>query len=443
MGVIKPVKLLLLSFCVWLFVYVQIPVAYLYDGSAIFPILTLFLFILIFVFGIVSLKGSAIKPINKTHTKKLKQIVFFFFCIGVLGVLLKLYVGFFKTEIFVSKDIFEKRLENMGSELTGGGIGVLASLSFPFSFISLLIAVYNYKIFNKLSLFLIAVFGCYPFVETFFMGGRTIIALLGATLMFVILASFRKNSKLKLLNIKFMTISIVSIPKLLLKKSILIPVVIIATLFISYSSSVVNKRLTRFGYGDRTFQVWEQKDYRWVKIDKDFKEEFFHATKEDKNTMIGLYSLKHYFVHGVFEYIRLVNHLEKTTGYYYGQYEFNVFFKFFKFFGIPLGSFAKLNTIIERKAVYSTFWGPFYIDFGIFGIIIMFFWGRFVKRVYIHASRGVTPYVIFYGYLSTIIITSIFINFIMGSSSYYLFAFFVSVFIFKYWPNNLTFTLNK
>jgi oligosaccharide repeat unit polymerase len=117
--------------------------------------------------------------------------------------------------------------------------------------------------------------------------------------------------------------------------------------------------------------------------------------------------------------------------------EFYVFFKFFKALGVPLPSKLEMADIIDRQSVYRTFWGEFYIDFGLFGILIMFFWGRFIKRIYIYAKRQHTQYVIFYSYLSTIIITSFFINFLLGSSSYYLFAFLSTLLIFKIWPENL------
>ncbi len=443
MGVINPIKLLFISIFIWIFIYIQIPVTYLYEGSIFFPIFSLILFIGSLILGILSLKGSSVKSIKIYSTKKINQIVFVFFIIGVIGILLKIYIGFFKTEIFVTDDIFEKRMDTMGKELTGGAIGIVASILFPFAYINLLIAIYNYKQINKWFLTLIILLGFYPLIETYFMGGRTVIALLGATIIFVLFASFFKNSTVKLIKITLLKKTLLNVPKFLFNKKIIIPTLLIIVLFVSYSVSVVNKRLTRFGYGDSTLRVWEQKDYQWVKFNDNFKTAYFKASQEEKNKMIGYYSLKHYFAHGVIEYIRLVNHLEYKTGYYYGQYEFNVFFKFFKAFGVPLKSMGELNSITKRKAVYKTFWGEFYIDFGLFGIIIMFFWGRFVKRIYTYSKRGSTPHLIFYGYLSTLLITSFFINFLLGSSSYYLFAFLISLLIFKYWPNNLVLKLKK
>lgn len=434
---LTPIKLLFLSFVIWLVFYIQMPVEYLYSGSILFPLITITAFILSFVFGMISLKERNIRILKPTTDSQLKQIIFVLYFIGLFGVILKMYVGFFKTGIFTAEDIFEERLSNMGKELSGGGIGVLASLLFPFSFLSFLIAIYNYKIFNKLMLFLISVVGLYPFVETFFMGGRTIIALLGATLVFVVFASFYKNTKVSLLNIKMSGLFLISIPKFLLKKTIVIPMLLVGLIFISYSIDVVDKRLTRFGYGNKTFKVWEQKDYQWVKFDEDFKNDYFNSTSMGKAKLIGLHNLKHYFTHGVIEYIRLVNDLDKTTGYYYGQYEFNIFFKFFKFLGLPFKSLSDLNSIVTRKSVYQTFWGPFYIDFGVFGIIVMFFWGRFMKRIHVYAKRGLTEFVVFYGYLATIILTSFYLNFLLGSSSYYLFAFFVTIFFFRFWPTSI------
>jgi len=398
------------------------------------------MFIVSFVIGVLSLKINTIRVIEKPSGNSLKQIVYVLFCIGLIGVFLKLYVGIFKSGIFIAEDIFEQRLENMGKELTGGGIGVLASLLFPFSFVTLLIVIYNYKKFNFYFIILVSASGFYPMIETFFMGGRTTIALLGTTLLFVVYASFYKNGSVNLLQIKLSKINIIALPKFLFKKVILIPLLLGIILFTTYSINVVTNRLTKFNYGNKTFKVWEQKDYQWVDFNKDFKIKYFNASQEDKNKMIGLYSLKHYFVHGVFEYVRLVNDLDKTMGYHYGQYEFNVFFKFFRVFGIPLKSTFELSEVVKRQAVYQTFWGPFYIDFGVIGVIIMFFWGRFIKRIYTHARNGSTQYIIFYAYLATIIITSFFINFLLGSSSYYLFAFFINLILFKYWPKNLIFS---
>lgn len=441
MGVFKPQALLLFSFLIWIFFYVQVDATYLYKGSILFPAFTLICFISFFLIGLYSLKGNNVSPIKKASNKKIIQITWLLFALGFFGVILKFYSGYFNSGIFSSGDIFEKRLENMGKEFAGGVSGLIGSILFPFSVVSMLIAIYNYKKFRKTFLLIIVFFGLYPFLETIFMGGRTVIALLGTTLLFALYSSFIKNNTLRLIKLNYNKKTFLSFPSFLMKKRVFIPLILIATVFVSYSINTVSKRLERFDYGNKVLTIWERKDYQWIEFDKSFKVDYLKSENEQKAKMIGLHSLRHYFAHGVFEYVRLVNHLEKTTGYYYGTYEFYTFFKFFKALGVPFPSKFEMAEIIDRQAVYRTFWGEFYIDFGVFGVLIMFFWGRFTKRIFIYAKRQHTQYIIFYSYLSTIIITSFFINFLLGSSSYYLFAFLVTLLIFRIWPQNLKITM--
>jgi len=435
---IAPLRLLLISFLIWLFFYIQVPVTYLYTGTPYYAFITIILFLFSFVMGYISIKHKSIKTQTEYSVKKVKQIAILFFLLGLLGILIKLYIGFYVSKIYVTENIFRNRLENMGQELSGGFLGVISALLFPFAYINLLIVTYNYKLFSKLFIFLSLLSGIYPMIETYFMGGRTIIALLGATLLFVTIASYYKNNTIAKFKIKVGSIKLLSIPLFLLKKKIWIPLVILGSAFMYYSASVVKNRLETFNYRD-TIKVWERKDYQWVEFDEDFKEEYRSLSKSERNLLLSGYSFKHYFVHGMFEYVRMVNDLDSHIGYHYGQYQFSVFFKFFRVFGIPLKTSEDLNSMVKRKAVYQTFWGPFYLDFGFLGIIVIFFWGRFTKKIYVSAKSGSTPHVIFYGYLSTIIFTSFFLNFLLGSSSYYLFAFFICLFMFKYWPNNLKF----
>lgn len=444
MKILSPFNLLLISFLLWLISFLTVPVTFGYEGSIFFPVTILFLLVLFFMFGLISIKSNKRYQLKQYHSKrKIKQIVFFLFVLGFIGVCIKIYIGFFKTEIFTAEDVFLKRLEGMSKELKGGGMGIIGALLYPFSFICLLITIYHYKFFSNFFIVFIIIFGVYPFLETIFLGGRTTMVLLGFNLIFICILSFFKNSKTTLTVFKLKNKTIFKLPSFFLKKTFYIPLTVFALIFISYSIKVVNKRVTTYGYKNNVFKAWEKRDHQWVKFDSEFKKEYFSSNKERQARMLGLYGLKRYFALGPVEFVRLYNHLDSTTGYYYGQYQFNVFFKFFKFFKIPIKSFTELNEILERKAVYTTFWGPFYIDFGIFGIFIMFFWGRFVKRCYCRAMLQKTEYVIFYGFIATILLSSFFFNSMMGSSTYFLFSYLITILIFKYFPTNLKITFKK
>lgn len=439
MQFLNPIKIVLLSFFIWLIFYISIPTTYLYKGSAFFPITILVLYVIFLFLGFSSVRRNDKRfNIEKTSDNKIKQIVYFLFTIGFIGVLIKLFIGFFITKIFISSNIFEKRLELMEGELNSGIYGVISAILFPFAYVSMLIVINNFKLFKRKFLIFAILIGLFPIIETYFIGGRTIIVLLGTTIINTALFTIQKYYNFKTIVIKLYNYKLFSIPSFLLKKKYLLVLIILLIGFKLYSVKVVSERLNKFNYRD-TLGHWEY--LQEVKIDPAYKKFVNSKKKQDKYYEISLYSLKHYFVHGKFEYIRLVNHLDKKSGYYYGGYEFYPFLKIFKAVGVPIKSFYEMNEIVYKKSVFTTFWGPFYIDFGVFGILIMFFWGRFIKKSYYFAIKNYTPYTIFYGYISTILLASFFINLLLGSSAYYLFSFLITILIFKFWPKNVKFVL--
>ncbi|WP_445386343.1 hypothetical protein ACT6NV_05965 [Robiginitalea sp. IMCC44478] len=430
MAFLHPIRLLLLSFLLWLAFFLVIPTEYLYSGSAFYPLTTLIFYTASFVVGFYSLrqpKQFSADYIGNLNLKS-KKLSFLFFVLGGIGVLVKLYAGFFVTRIYAARNTALLREELFGQEFSSGAFGVIGALLFPFAVICMLLAWYNFKNYNKIYLAFATLIGIYPIIDTFFLGGRTTMVLLGGTIFVTVLFGLKHHTNYRLSRITFRNITFLAYPKFLNRKRMWIPILLLLVLFVSYSVKVISGRLAEFNY-DNTLLVWEE--LHEVQIDDDFQEHVESLPKKDRDLEIGLYSLKHYFAHGIFEYIRLVNHLEKTSGYYYGMYEFHVFFKFFRPFGLSVPSFSEINKISYKPAVYTTFWGPFYIDFGLFGIAVIFIWGRYVRKVYARALIGHPAYVIFYGYLATIILASFFLNFLLGSSSYYLFGFIVAILLFK------------
>lgn len=431
-------RVLFLSFSVWILFYLSIPAHYKFKGTAYFALTVMISYLCFFGMGYFSIAKSSLNHLRPYANRKIRQITYFLFALGSAGVIVKMYAGLFVTKIFLASNLAEKREELFGGEFNSGVFGIIGALLFPFAVISALLVIYNIRLFKKRFIIPCLLFGMYPFLETFFLGGRTVIVLLGTTLTLVSYLSYLKNSRLPISTIRLGSIPLFSVPRILVKKRVLIVTGLLGLLFVSYSVSVISSRLELFDYKD-TLEVWE--GYHEVDIDNDFQKEVNTMKKADKNYAIGMYSLKHYFAHGVFEYIRLVNHLESYSGYYYGGYQFYVFTKFFKFFGLPVASFQEMNTVSYKPAVYTTFWGPFFIDFGVFGIIIAFFWGRFTRRIYLKAVQGLSPHVIFYCFIAVLALASFFVNFIIGGSSYYLFGFIVTIIIFKIWPENAHFVL--
>lgn len=435
---IPPFKLIILSFCIWALAAFAIEGTYQYEGSAFWPVLLLFGYLLSFLLGYLSVRKSNLVFVKKYSEGKIKQIAFLLLFLGVTGVLIDLYIGTFITEIYTTKDTFAKRLELFDKENNSGLLGLISSPLYPMAFISLLITIYHYKLFSLLFKGIVLIFGSYGLFKTFFVGGRTIIVFLGVIMLFVLLKTYIDNNRKGLIQVKFYSINVFLIPKELTKRKVYIPVIASLIFFVYYSINVVNSRVDYFNYGDAVLSLWETKEYKWFEMDHSFKKEYYAASKEEKATMLGWYSLKHYFAHSVYEYIRLVNSIS-PFGHYFGQYEFNVPFKFFRVLGVPFQSFSELNAIVKRQAVYSTFFGPFYIDFGVFGLLVLYSVGRGIKKIFNKAQNGSIPYIILYAYSSLILLSSFFLNFLLGASFYYLFSILILILLFKHYPENLKF----
>lgn len=439
---ISPARLILISFLIWLIPASFVEATYLFEGNVSGPVLLLAGYILFFFLGYYSIKKAQVKKAAKHSSAKIKQITTILLFFGMIGVLVEIYIGIFVTEIFTASDTFNKRLELFYSENSSGVLGLISSPLYPLAFISFLITIYHYRLFSELFRVMTFLFGMYGLFKIFFTGGRTTIVFLLAIVFFVAYKTYVDYNKKGQLVIRFFSFHLFSFPKQLTQRKVYITTIIAVSAFISYSINIINNRVDYYGYGDSVFTIWEQKDYQRVDIDDAFKQRFYAAKDEEKNKILGWYSLKHYFAHGVYEYIRLANDLS-PFGHYYGQYEFNVPFKFFRALGIPFNSFSELNEIVKRQAVYSTFFGPFFVDFGVFGLGVLFFVGRTVKRVFVKAQSGSTPHIISYAYISLILLSSFLINFLMGASFYYLFGIIVTMLLFKFYPNNLKFTLQK
>src|SRR5690606_6109845 len=143
----------------------------------------------------------------------------------------------------------------------------------------------------------------------------------------------------------------------------------------------------------------------------------------EPSNSLGLLNFIHYQVHGFFEFSRLYTHLESSTGYYYGKFELYPFLKVFNLFGIDTGlNFQEMSQVLKKQGVYTTFWGPFYIDFGVWGFLIIFFVGRWVGKL----SRKYYSFnfmsKLLYPFILTVIFTGPILNTFTGSFLYNIIA---------------------
>ncbi|MBO3115224.1 hypothetical protein J4050_00600 [Winogradskyella sp. DF17] len=434
MALVKPINLLLISFVIWLLAFLTIPATYINLGDSVwFAVFTLVVFNILFVLGLKSIKSVKVRPQYISNQKK-QLLVVLLFAVGVSGVLVRIYQRLIIQGIYFADNLVKTRMELLAQEGGSGLLGVFSAVTYPFATIALMLAILWYKNMNKAFFVLVALFGLFPIADSILTESRLLIVFVGVMLLITFLASgisfFKSHT-----SIKIYSHHLFKLPSILLKKKVWIPTVVLLIGFIIFSQKVVNNRLAAFNYYD-TIRIWEF--YHDSKMDSDFKYNVRNSKNTlEKNKLMSAYSLKHYFAHSVAEYIRLISHLDKSWGYYYGMFEFYTYFKFLKIIGINIPSFADLNEVSYKPAVYTTFWGPFFIDFGVFGFVFSFLLGRFTQRTYLKAKQGSEVNILVYAFLGVVVLASFFVNFAMGGNLYFLTAIILTVILIRYWPNKL------
>jgi len=172
------------------------------------------------------------------------------------------------------------------------------------------------------------------------------------------------------------------------------------------------------------------KSDRLLDYPKEVREKLYNHEKP--LTYFSQLMMIHYVKHGVYEYIRWTHHMS-IWGTYYGKYQFYVFVKFFKMLGVDTGDdFIEMTDRTGRTGVFTTFWGPVYLDFGIFGVLYAFFLGMLFKKIYILAVFGKQMLsLLLYPLLGALIFSSTIVNAVVGQNMYYIPAIIVSYLFYK------------
>jgi oligosaccharide repeat unit polymerase len=98
-------------------------------------------------------------------------------------------------------------------------------------------------------------------------------------------------------------------------------------------------------------------------------------------------SVGQYYLHGVFEFFYLVRAKGPDEALLWGRYEFTLYDQAIRAIMGP-GAVPDLETYNPTSGLFSTFWGPAYIDFGYFMVIYGFIFGYLTDRVRSLVARG-------------------------------------------------------
>lgn len=345
-------------------------------------------------------------------TKKLFKISII---LGFIGVILKLYLRFYLQDFGSYESVTEFRLHLNDDQMSGGIAGLVAGLTYPFGFVALTLLIY-FKDFwhvKKHIQILVWLLGLFIAIDGILVGGRTSIVLLASLLFF----TYRIKAYLSM-SYKYMT-----------GKKIIYAFLFFVG-FMYLSSNIIVQRLESYGM---TIDAYLQymKSGREITINPVFANFIQNSdTFGLKNLVFAFVEFMHYYVHGVFEYIRLYNHFNFDK-LWYGLHEYYVYTKLFEKLNIIDLSYAETLQGYYKTGVYTTFFGPSLIDFGYFVFLYIMAIGSIFQILYQKALSGMFSGIILYPFAATIIIFSPMINLMMGSVLYILNALLISYLIVK------------
>jgi oligosaccharide repeat unit polymerase len=431
-ALVRPNYVFIFGWVVWLCFFLISPYNYTNINPIEGAVLLLLLYNFSFLLGMYSVRKRKyiLQNVTEASPKAINKLLTLTNLIGIIGATLNLYVKLRVAVEFSLNDLSSNRDQILeAGELSGGILSIISALMYPFCYCSLIICMFYKKYFSKSKYIISLLISFMPVITIVILGGRSTLFFYIITIMFCQIINLYNTNKVT--KIYFGSQILFTIPKNIMSKKVLINICIFIILSLTVFLYIQQDRVDKWEVSNlENFHFWS-KGQEW-KYDHEHPINALFGSASPSE-YVGLLNFIHYNVHGVMEYIRLYNHSESIFGYYYGKYEFYVFIKVLKPFGFNTGKdfISMSNQVMHKPAVYTTFWGPFFIDFGIFGVFIIFFAGRIIKRMFYKFYSGNSSIILFYPYFLTIIFTIPFFHSFSGSNLYYFIAIIITIFMYR------------
>lgn len=332
------------------------------------------------------------------------RLLALFVVIAVVGLLLR-YYDLFVTKSFLTFSSPTDFKLNFDEALTNYGMSaIVSSILAPFSIAVLVLTAYYPG--RLPMLFKMATFGVVGLLLAYFVlrGGRTALTLI----LVMYLAAMALSGRLGHLRISKSQVKKISLGLLL------------AFGFFFYSLFLLSNRLESMGFTLESGLEYMQTAHHFT-----VNESLMEIASEGEFAAALVYtyvSLTHYFIHGYYQFALLVSSFD-LSNMTLGAGQYYPVFKFFGVLGYETTTAADLTGMLEEPGVYSTFFGPVYMDFGYWGFLYCFVLGLLSQWSWIGARNRSGFHYMFYPYVAAVLAHSSFLNMIQsGMGLYFLVA---------------------
>lgn len=137
---------------------------------------------------------------------------------------------------------------------------------------------------------------------------------------------------------------------------------------------------------------------------------------EMDNAFSLLIPIAQYYVHSLLEF-QILWSANNVQNFAWGALLFAPYVKFLSLLGVATE--PELFSLFPRVGIFTSFWGPFWVDFGWFGPFIIFFVGFFMRSVGRAARRGELRAYPLYTYFCVILFFMPLVNFAISAQGMY------------------------
>lgn len=392
-----PIYVALFGLLVWIFIFLSSPLIVVHPINAESTTL-LILSYFAFAFGVKLIynKSFQLKRLQTARRRKIFRNVATLACIGILSSLID---TFLLRGMSLSNSILENReaSENLGGNIVSIIGGLLSPSLFYLYVFNLKHKVYNGIKFALAFGLLFALF----LLNSYVLGSRSAVIISVFILIF---------SHFMILN------------KVIRIKQLLVGSILIGGLFL-FSMKTFEKRTKEFA-GSKIYDIALKKSaYNFTLAPSDdYMNKFRDLSNSEKSLSFAKINVAQYYLHGFFEYSYLVENFrsEHTLG----EYTFNLYFRMLE--KVSFGTLELRSDIgVPRVGVFTSLFGPIFIDFGWFTPIFMFVLGGLSKLYYNGAKQGDIGFTLVYAFIGLTIFFAPVFNGLQAAGGLYILTNFV------------------
>ncbi|MCO6359489.1 O-antigen polymerase [Roseivirga pacifica] len=401
--VLEPFRLSLIGVLTWLALYVFIPLQVNIEITFI-PFVYVSLCYLTFWLGIIIADGYWLKVSqvsNRTtyFNDKRKAQTFFWFCLalGLIAFTLKIYDAISLRGVSLEQNYLENR-ESTQDSGNAGAIPVLGAFLTVFQFVPfLLYKILPVKRSTIVGLMTVLLFFTDLFKLLFFASRSGVfLALMLLIIILVIIGSIKINWK------SFLFFVIGGVFLMLVMSSIFLERSRVFAGDFALEGLLINAQYN---------QVLSGEDEAINKI-------FYTESDLEETINFSLITSSIYYVHGLFEFNYLYQNFNSEHA--FGGYTYFIVPKFLSIItGISYNQ-SSMEILAPRQGVFTSFFGPTYIDFGWFGLFYMLILGLFIKYLYFKVKVGSVEFIPIFAYFTVVVLFFPVFNFISGAQGGYI-----------------------